>query len=123
MGRRDTAAMGGLSISGLSSGFSSADGTPFFCEEGPNLIVKVESPEITGGGSSIPSAAFLESCLAKSDACHHSKNFSANMLVGSNILKLPNTLLPNTLGFIMLVTPKLLPEGPPFVSPSAAIAL
>ena len=43
---------------------------------------------MTGGGRSSPSVAFLESCLAKSDACHHSKNLSANIEVGRRILRL-----------------------------------
>ncbi len=124
IGKSDTAAIGGLSISGLSSfDFSSFDDDAFFFDAGPNLIVKVERPDIIGGGNSMPSAAFLDNCLAKSDACHHSKNFNANMLVGSNIFKLPNNLLPSTLGFIMLVTPKLLPAVPGFVSAKAVIAL
>lgn len=38
-----------------------------------------------GGGRSMFSAAFLDNCLAKSEACHHSKNLSAKMLVGSRI--------------------------------------
>ena len=41
-----------------------------------------------GGGRSRPSAAFRESCRAKSDACHHSKNFRAKMDVGRRILRL-----------------------------------
>lgn len=45
-------------------------------------------PETTGGGSSRPSTAFRESCRAKSDACHHSRNLSAKMEVGRRILKL-----------------------------------
>ena len=123
-GSSDSAAIGGLSISGFSSfDFSSVEDVPFVFDDGPNLIVKVERPDVTGGGNSMPSAAFLDNCLAKSDACHHSKNFNANMLVGSSIFKLPNTLLPSTLGFIILVTPKLLPAVPGFVSVKAAIAL
>jgi len=43
---------------------------------------------MTGGGRSRPSAAFLESCRAKSEACHHSKNFRANIEVGRRILRL-----------------------------------
>lgn len=39
----------------------------------------------TGGGSSMFSAAFLDNCLAKSLACHHSRNLRAKMLVGSRI--------------------------------------
>lgn len=45
-------------------------------------------PEIIGGGSTKPSAALRESCLAKSDACHHSKNLRAKIDVGSRIFKL-----------------------------------
>jgi hypothetical protein len=45
-----------------------------------------------GGGSSIFSAAFLDNCRAKSEACHHSKNLSANMLVGSSIFSELNSL-------------------------------
>ena len=46
------------------------------------------SPEITGGGMSRPSAAFLESWRAKSDACHHSRNFKAKIDVGRSTLRL-----------------------------------
>lgn len=45
-------------------------------------------PEMRGGGSSRPSAAFLESWRAKSEACHHSRNLRANMEVGRRILRL-----------------------------------
>lgn len=45
-----------------------------------------------GGGSSMFSAAFLDSCLAKSEACHHSRNFSAKMLVGRRIFSELNSL-------------------------------
>lgn len=45
-------------------------------------------PEMTGGGTSRPSAAFLESWRAKSDACHHSRNFKAKIDVGRSILRL-----------------------------------
>ena len=48
----------------------------------------VGRPEMTGGGMSRPSAAFLESWLAKSDACHHSRNFKAKIDVGRSILRL-----------------------------------
>lgn len=41
----------------------------------------------TGGGSSMFSAAFRDSCRAKSDACHHSRNLRANIEVGSSILR------------------------------------
>ena len=46
------------------------------------------SPDIMGGGRSSPSAAFRESCLAKSEACHHSRNLRAKMEVGRRILRL-----------------------------------
>jgi len=45
-------------------------------------------PDIMGGGSSSPSAALRESCRAKSEACHHSRNFRAKMEVGRRILRL-----------------------------------
>lgn len=48
----------------------------------------VGNPDMTGGGSSSPSVAFFDNCRAKSDACHHSKNFSANIEVGRRILRL-----------------------------------
>ena len=49
------------------------------CDEG-------RSPEI-GGGRSRFSVAFLESCRAKSEACHHSRNLSAKMEVGRRTLR------------------------------------
>lgn len=45
-------------------------------------------PETRGGGSSRPSAALRESWRAKSEACHHSKNFSAKIEVGRRTLRL-----------------------------------
>lgn len=39
-------------------------------------------PETIGGGRSNPSVAFLVSCRAKSEACHHSRNFRAKMEAG-----------------------------------------
>ena len=62
-------------------------------------------PEITGGGSSSPSAAFLLNCLEKSLACHHSKNFRAKILVGSKILRLDSSLGYNVLGLKMPLRP------------------
>lgn len=53
-------------------------------------------PAIIGGGSSRPSAAFRDSCLAKSDACHHSRNFRAKMDVGSKNCNDPSSLGPTT---------------------------
>jgi len=40
---------------------------------------------------SSPSTAFLESCLAKSEACHHSRNFRANIEVGRRIFRLESS--------------------------------
>ena len=80
-----------------------------------------------GGGSSMFSAAFRDSCLAKSDACHHSKNLSAKMLVGSRILiELSNlgvTVLAIFLGLnILPPSPGL--AGPTFLGwPAISIAL
>ena len=45
-----------------------------------------------GGGRSMFSAAFLDNCLAKSEACHHSRNLSAKILVGSSIFSELNSL-------------------------------
>lgn len=39
-------------------------------------------PDTIGGGRSSPSAAFRDNCLAKSEACHHSRNLSAKIDVG-----------------------------------------
>ena len=41
------------------------------------------SPATIGGGKFKFSVAFLESCVAKSEACHHSRNLSAKIEVGS----------------------------------------
>lgn len=64
-------------------------------------------PAMTGGGNSKPSAAFRESCRAKSEACHHSRNFRANMEVGSRMLRDENNRGPTmcviVLGLKMLV--------------------
>ena len=49
-------------------------------------------PDMVGGGKSRPSLAFRESWRAKSEACHHSRNFSAKILVGSNSLRLDKSL-------------------------------
>ena len=67
------------------------EGGPEFCLAIPKVGF-ARDPETTGGGRSRPSTAFLESCLAKSLACHHSKNFSANILVGSRSFRLENNL-------------------------------
>ena len=72
IGRRDVPDMGGDVVTNLA--LSATE-------------IETGSPEMIGGGSSSPSDAFRESCLAKSDACHHSRNFSANIDVGRRILK------------------------------------
>ena len=126
MGRRDVDAIGGFSISGLLISLSSSvagSGVGFFWLAGPNFADRLESPEMTGGGNSIPSAAFLDNCLAKSEACHHSKNFRANMLVGSKIFKLLSNLGPIKRGLKMDVKPKLLPPAVSFGASNSAMAL
>lgn len=46
------------------------------------LITFCWRPEMIGGGRSRPSVALRESCLAKSEACHHSRNLSRKIDVG-----------------------------------------
>ena len=90
IGRSDVDDIDGFSISRLLGSFSFAAlvaGAFFLCAAGPNLADRDERPEITGGGNSMPSAAFFDNCLAKSDACHHSRNFRAKILVGKRIFK------------------------------------
>lgn len=82
IGRRDVEDMGGDAVTKLA--FSSTVRGAFVSEEGDR---RAGSPEMTGGGSSSPSDAFRESCRAKSEACHHSRNFRANIEVGSSILR------------------------------------
>lgn len=57
-------------------------------DEEPSLGSLGGRPETRGGGSSRPSTALRESWRAKSEACHHSKNFSAKIEVGSRTLRL-----------------------------------
>lgn len=47
-------------------------------------------PDTIGGGRSSPSAALRDNCLAKSEACHHSRNLRANMEVGRRSRRLEN---------------------------------
>lgn len=47
-------------------------------------------PDTIGGGRSSPSVAFRDNCLAKSEACHHSRNLRANMEVGRSSRRLDN---------------------------------
>ena len=46
-------------------------------------------PDTIGGGSSRPSFDRRDSCRAKSELYHHSKNLSAKIEVGNKILRLP----------------------------------
>ena len=80
-----------------------------------------ERPETIGGGSSRPSAAFLDSCLAKSLACHHSKNFSAKILVGRRSFRLANSRVFNMRAIIAGLKMLLLcPGRAPGPAPGAA---
>lgn len=60
-------------------------------------------PDTIGGGRSSPSAAFRDSCRAKSEACHHSRNLSANMEVGRRSRRLDSRrgymMVVNVVGF------------------------
>ena len=56
--------------------------------DGFDFEVGYGRPDMMGGGRLRPSVAFRDSCLAKSEACHHSRNLRANMEVGSRIFKL-----------------------------------
>lgn len=93
MGREVRVEIGGFglsfcsfSFSSLVSGFSEeAKVTPDFPEA---TVVGLGTPVMVGAGSSRPSAALRESWRAKSEACHHSRNFRAKMDVGSKIFKL-----------------------------------
>lgn len=67
--------------------------------------------DITGGGNSNPSVAFLDNCLAKSLACHHSRNFNANILVGSNNFNPAPNLPIASLGSNKLLIPKFGPRA------------
>lgn len=63
-------------------------------------------PDTIGGGRSSPSVAFRDNCLAKSEACHHSRNLRANMEVGRSNRRLDNkrgyTIETKVVGFQML---------------------
>lgn len=98
MGRFVVAEIGGLifSFSSFSSFFS------FSKDFSSSVVAKVTPdlegvvgaagvfgiPEMVGAGNSSPSAAFRDNCRAKSDACHHSRNFSAKIEVGRRIFRL-----------------------------------
>lgn len=68
-------------LGGWDEGLEAADGGMRFLESDGR-------PDMMGGGRSRPSAALRESWRAKSEACHHSRNFSAKMEVGRRILRL-----------------------------------
>lgn len=56
--------------------------------EGDRFDLGVLRPEMRGGGRSRSSEVLRDSCLAKSEACHHSRNLRANIVVGRRILRL-----------------------------------
>ena len=81
-----------------------------------------------GGGSSRLSAAFLESCRAKSEACHHSRNLRAKIEVGRRMRREDRSLGPtvraNVLGLKMeLLWPGLAAAVGDLCSVARAIAL
>lgn len=103
--------MGGLvgSSEDLSSGEVGDAVSGFDEDAGLEGVVAEGVYEMIGGGSSNPSVAFLDNCLAKSLACHHSKNLSAKILVGSNSFNpAPNLPMAN-LGSNKLLIPRLPP--------------
>ena len=86
MGRCDMLEMGGLKVA---ESWRIIDG---FSGVGLSLADFAECllgrPEVVGGGSSRPSFARRESWRAKSELCHHSRNLSAKIEVGSRIFRL-----------------------------------
>lgn len=83
MGRYDVDDMGGCRRDGevLMAGFKFGDGdvvfvVAFFFSEGSVI------PVTTGAGRSRASVTLRASCREKSLACHHSRNFKANMDAG-----------------------------------------
>jgi len=87
MGSRVEEDIGGSGVEGSSVSFSSVSLEVETIEDG------LGKPVMTGAGNSSPSVAFLDNCLAKSEACHHSRNFNAKMLVGSTNFKLDRSLV------------------------------
>jgi len=102
IGRFVVAETGGFIFSFSSCSFSSSFAWSFSSPEVANVTpdfcaVAVDGtgfgmPVIVGAGNSNPSAAFLLNCLAKSLACHHSRNLSAKIDVGSKIFRLLSNL-------------------------------
>jgi len=76
--------MGGVvgSSEALSSGEVGDAVSGFDEDAGLEGVVAEGVYEMIGGGSSNPSVAFLDNCLAKSLACHHSKNLRAKIDAG-----------------------------------------
>jgi hypothetical protein len=99
---------------------------------GDFVVDEVLAPAMMGGGNSNPSWVFRESCRAKSELCHHSRNLSAKIDVGRSNLKLDKSwgysTLARILGFSREITPGLAPsvpldgEGGGFVANSIAFA-
>lgn len=83
MGRSVLDEIGGLTGCGFSE--NAVDARCFSSDPISFCFETGSSDGSIGGGSSTFSAAFLDSCLAKSEACHHSRNLSAKILVGSRI--------------------------------------
>ncbi len=121
MGRREVVEIGGLG--GVSSpspfvrlgsdGVVVMVGTFVFL---PAKVVDVDvigrgRPDIIGGGNSNPSAALRLSCRAKSDACHHSRNFSAKIEVGRTNLRLDSSRGYIVRGWNIDVVPGSAPDG------------
>src|ERR1700753_1184942 len=79
--------------------------------EGVLDSVGAGSPVTTGGGNSNPSAALRDSCRAKSDACHHSRNLRAKIDVGSSILSEDASFGPATWVNVRLLKKELLWPG------------
>jgi len=87
IGRRVDAEMGGWTVL-RGRGVSAFDRVPRFPSRVFSLRTSAAfcsrpSPEMIGGGNTSPSVAFRDSCRAKSEACHHSRNLSAKMEAGS----------------------------------------
>jgi len=100
MGRCVEADIGGAGrlVVVASAGIFSALECSGFCEEAVFIVDTCGIARMIGGGNTNPSVAFLLSCLAKSDACHHSRNFNAKIEAGSRNLVDDSTVPANTRG-------------------------
>lgn len=83
MGRSVIEEIGGFMVCAFSE--DAVDGRCFSSDSASFLFAAGGREGNIGGGRSMFSAAFLDNCRAKSEACHHSKNLSAKMLVGKRI--------------------------------------